>query len=84
MSTLHGDKSTSAVKPQGGDNVYHCDDVKRTAMYLERTYVKDRVTYGTCSWTVYEMFDDELMGTEMQKDFLLSELKLIVYSPRHD
>lgn len=82
MSTLHGDKRNNAVKPQGGDNVYHRDDEKRTSMYLERTYMKDRVAYGTCSWKIYEMFDDELMETEMQKDFLMSELVLIVYTPR--
>lgn len=82
MSTPDGGRRANAVKPQGGDRVFLRNDAKRTAMYLERTYIKDSVEYATCSWTVYEMLDDELTGQELQQDFPLSELTLFIDAPR--
>ncbi len=77
-----GGARANAIKPQGGDRVFLRNDAKRIAMYLERTYIKDKLEYGTCSWTVYEIFDDELIGKEMQQDFLVSELTLFIDAPR--
>ncbi len=82
MSSPEGDRRANAVIPQGGDTVFLRGETKRTAMYLERTYTKDRVKYGTCSWKVYEMFDDELIEREVQQDFLLSELTMFIIPPR--
>lgn len=82
MSTPDAGRRANAVKPQGGDTVFLRDDPKRVAMYLERTYREGTTEYGTCSWTEYEMFDDELIGTEKQKDFLVSELTLFIDAPR--
>lgn len=82
MSTPDGGRRANAVKPQGGDRVFLRNDEKRTAMYLERTYIKDNVEYGTCSWTVYEMLDDELTGQDLQQDFPVSELTLFIDKPR--
>jgi hypothetical protein len=82
MKSPDGGARANLIKPQGGDTVFLRGDEKRIAMYLERTYIKDRVEYGTCSWTVYEMFDDELIGKEQEKDFLLSELTLFIDKPR--
>lgn len=82
MSTPNGGRRANAVKPQGGDRVFLRNDAKRTAMYLERTYMQDNVEYATCSWTVYEMLDDELTGQELQQDFPLSDLTLFIDAPR--
>ncbi len=77
------DARAKAIIPQGGDTVFLRGETKRMAMYLERTYTKDRVKYGTCSWKVYEMFDDELIEQEKQQEFLLSELTLFIEPPRN-
>lgn len=65
--------------PQAGETVYQKGDPRSVAMYLERVFVKDKVQYATCSWTEYEMVDDELMGTDQEKEFLLSELTVYPY-----
>lgn len=82
MKIPDGGRRANAVKPQGGDTVFLKGDEKRTAMYLDRTYKKGATEYGTCTWTVYEMFDDELIGRELEKEFLLSELTLFIDAPR--
>lgn len=82
LKSPDGGARANAIKPQGGDRVFLRSDEKRTAMYLERTFTKDKVEYATCSWTVYEMFDDELIGQEKQQEFLLSELTLFIDKPR--
>jgi hypothetical protein len=82
MKIPDGGRRANAVKPQGGDTVFLRGDEKRTAMYLERTYVKNQIEYGTCTWTEYEMFEDELIGTEMKKEFLVSDLTLFIDPPR--
>lgn len=65
--------------PQAGETVYLRGDSKCVAMYLDRVFIKDKLEYGQCTWTAYEMFDDELMSHSHEKDFLLSELT--VYAP---
>lgn len=82
MKIPDGGRRANAVKPQGGDTVFLKNDTKRTAMYLERTYRKGTTEYGTCSWTVYELVDEELVGTAMEKDFLVSELTVFIDAPR--
>lgn len=82
MSTPDAGRRANAVKPQATDTVYLRGDAKCTAMYLDRTFKKGTTEYGVCIWTVYEMFDDELIGTENEKEFLLSELTLFTEPPR--
>lgn len=60
--------------PQVGETVYLKADTKCTAMYLERVYEKDKTAYGFCTWTTYELIDDELMSQDHEKEYLLSEL----------
>ena len=62
--------------PQAGETVYLRGDSRCIAMYLDRVYIKDKLEYAQCSWTEYEMFDDELISKDREKDFLLSELTL--------
>lgn len=66
--------------PQAGETVYVKGDLRCVAMYLNRVITKDKVEYGHCTWTAYEMFDDELISKDNEKDFLLSELT--VYPPK--
>jgi len=82
MTSPDGGRRANAVKPQGGDTVFLKGDEKRIAMYLERTYKKGTTEYGTCTWTVYELIDDELIGNTQEKDFLLTELTLFIDAPR--
>lgn len=82
MKIPDGGRRANAVKPQGGDTVFLKGDEKRIAMHLDRTYKKGTTEYGTCTWTVYELFDDELIGKEMEKEFLLSDLTLFIDPPR--
>jgi hypothetical protein len=65
--------------PQAGETVYLRGDTKCVAMYLDRVYIKDKTEYAQCSWTEYEMFNDELLQHSREKVFLLSELT--VYPP---
>lgn len=65
--------------PQVGETVYLKGDLKCTRMYLDRVYPKDRIDYGFCIWTSYEMFDDELLSKNHEKEFLLSDLT--IYPP---
>lgn len=65
--------------PQAGETVYLKGDSKSTAMYLERVYTKDKTDYGLCSWSEFELFDDELLKHAHEKEFLLSDLT--VYAP---
>jgi hypothetical protein len=48
-------------------------------MYLEGVYTRDNVEYGFCVWTTYDMFDDELIEKDHEKQFLLSELSVYPY-----
>jgi hypothetical protein len=65
--------------PQAGETVYLKGDARCIAMYLERVYTKDKIQHAQCTWTEYEMFDDELISTPKEKVFLLNELT--VYPP---
>lgn len=82
MTSPDGGQRANAIKPQVGDTVYLRGDLKCTPMYLERTYKKGTTEYGLCTWTVYELFDDELIGKEMEQEFLLSQLTLFTDAPR--
>lgn len=65
--------------PQAGETVYLKGDTRCVAMYLERVIIKNKAEYGHCTWTAYEMFDDELLSKAHEKEFLLSDLT--VYPP---
>lgn len=82
MKSPDGGRRANAIKPQVGDTVYLRGDLLCTAMYLDRTYKKGTTEYGFCTWTVYEMFDDELIGKDNQKEYLLSDLTLFTDAPR--
>ena len=62
--------------PQAGETVYVKGDVRSVAMYLDRVIVINKVEYGHCSWTSYEMFNDELFSKDNQKEFPLSTLTI--------
>jgi hypothetical protein len=65
--------------PQAGETVYRKGDSKCIAMYLETVYTRNKSEYGLCTWTSHELFDDELLSHEHEKEFLLSDLT--VYAP---
>jgi hypothetical protein len=65
--------------PQAGETVYRKDDTQCVSMYLEGVYTRDNVEYGFCVWTTYDMFDDELIEKDHEKQFLLSELSVYPY-----
>lgn len=60
--------------PQAGETVYQKGDSRCVAMYLDRVYKKGKSEYGFCTWTSYEMFDEELFSKEHEREFLLSDL----------
>ncbi|MFM2017897.1 MAG: hypothetical protein RL007_1553 [Bacteroidota bacterium] len=60
--------------PQAGETVYRRGDSQCTSMYLERVVTRDNIQYAWCVWTDYELFDDELISQDREKEFLLSEL----------
>jgi hypothetical protein len=66
-------------KPQVGETVYVKTDSRCISMYLERVYKKGTVEYGVCTWSTYEMFNDELIGKEHEEEFVLS--RLTIYPP---
>lgn len=82
LKSPDGGRRANAIKPQVGDTVYLRGDPKVTGMYLDRTYKKGTTEYGFCTWTAYELVDDELIGKENEKEFLLSELTLFTDKPR--
>jgi hypothetical protein len=65
--------------PQVGETVYLKTDSRCTPMYLDRVYQKEKVEYGFCVWTAYELVDDDLLSYDHQKEFPLEELT--VYAP---
>ena len=65
--------------PHAGETVYIKNDPKCIAMYLDQIFTRNNVNHARCLWTEYEMLDDELIGTEKEKEFLLSDLT--VYPP---
>lgn len=65
--------------PQAGETVYLRSNPRCVPMYLDRVYTKNKTEYANCTWTSYEMFDDELLSHAHEQEFLLSELT--VYPP---
>jgi hypothetical protein len=68
--------------PQVGETVYQKGDTKCVRMYLERVYKKGKREYGLCTWTSYEMFDDELVGQSREKEFPFGNLT--IYPPTNE
>jgi hypothetical protein len=67
--------------PQAGETVYLKGDSRCVAMYLDRVYPINRIDYGFCTWTSYELFNDELMSQNNEKEFLLSDLTIYPPTP---
>lgn len=60
--------------PQAGETVYLKGDKKCVAMYLERVYRKGKREVAFCTWTEYEMFNDELFSHAREKEIYLEKL----------